>query len=91
MARDDSQEPAFAPFADDAAVRTIGGLSIENGTSTITVHGTLDLSRDRAGLVRAKALKAAVDAIVARLESGPLPDAVAEVPQATETLPNPFA
>jgi len=32
----------FEPFADDASVRSIGSLSIENGTDQIALHGSLE-------------------------------------------------
>lgn len=83
---------AFAPFADDAAVRTIGALSFENGTDRIALHGTLDLTRDKAGLEQARLLRATLDAIVTALEAGDLPDRVAEAPEAApKSVPNPFA
>ncbi|WP_292496635.1 hypothetical protein [Methylobacterium sp.] len=82
---------AFVPFADDAAVRMIGGLAIENGTDRIALHGSLDIARDKAGLDRAKALAATLAAIVAALEGAPLPDAVAETVRPAETVKNPFA
>lgn len=84
-------EPAFRPFADGATVRTIGGLSLENGRDRIAVHGSLDLTRDRAGLERARALQAAVNAIVAELEGQDLPEAVAETAKRPEAVKNPFA
>ena len=82
---------AFVPFADDAAVQTLGTLSIENGTARIGLHGSLDLTRDRAGLARARALKATVDAIVAALQAAELPEAVADDTRGAETVKNPFA
>ena len=85
------QEGGFRPFADDAAVQTFGDLSIENGTTRIAVHGSLDLTRDRDGLERAKALKALVDAIVTSLEKQDLPEMVAEETHAPKTVKNPFA
>lgn len=84
-------EPEFHPFADESAVRTIGGLAIENGTSRIALHGSLDLTRDVAGLERARALQSAITAIVDALAGRDLPQAVAEVAEATETVKNPFA
>ena len=83
--------PVFRPFADEAAVRTIGGLSLENGRDRIAVHGSLDLTRDRAGLERARALQAAVNAIVAALAQDDLPETVAGTPPNAETVKNPFA
>ncbi|MCJ2044389.1 hypothetical protein MKK58_07545 [Methylobacterium sp. J-078] len=89
--RSGKSRDAFAPFADDAAVQTIGGLSIENGTDRIALHGSLDITRDKAGLDRARALAATLAAIVAALEGEPLPDAVAEAVRPAETVKNPFA
>ncbi|NEU14784.1 hypothetical protein G3T14_22170 [Methylobacterium sp. BTF04] len=82
---------AFRPFADDATAQTIGGLTIENGTCRIALYGSLDLTRDAAGLRRALVLQAAITAIVAALAAEPLPDALSETKQAVETVKNPFA
>lgn len=82
----------FAPFADDAGVRTIGALSFENGTDRIALHGSLDLTRDKNGLAQARLLQQTLDAIVTALEGEDLPDAVAEAPdEAPKSVPNPFA
>jgi hypothetical protein len=87
----DTTPPVFRPFADAAAVRTIGGLCLENGRDRIVVHGSLDLTRDRAGLERARALRATVTAIVEALEGQSLPEAIAEATTAPEVVKNPFA
>ncbi|GEP01820.1 hypothetical protein [Methylobacterium haplocladii] len=84
-------EPEFRPFADDAAVRNFANLSFENGTTRIALHGSLDLTRDRAGLERAKALRAVLDAIVTALEAEDLPQAVAETTRPPTIVKNPFA
>lgn len=81
----------FAPFADDAAVQTIGGLSLENGRDAIAVHGSLDLTRDRAGLDRARALQAAVTAIVEALAGSDLPETATAETAKPDTVRNPFA
>ncbi len=81
----------FRPFAEDAGVQTFAGFSIENGTQRIVLHGSLDLTRDRDGLRRAKALKDLLDAVVAALEAEDLPDSVPEEPQAAVPVRNPFA
>ncbi len=83
--------PTFTPFADDASVRSVGGLSIENGRDRIALHGSLDIGLDRRGLERIRALKEAIDAIAAALEAADLPDAVAEARRPTRTVKNPFA
>ena len=38
------------PFADDSAASAIGGLTVENGRDRVALYGSLDLTRDRAGL-----------------------------------------
>ncbi len=88
---DDGQD-RFEPFADDATVRSVGALSFENGTDRIAVHGSLDLTRDKAGLAQAKRLRETLAAIVKALEAGDLPEAVADMPDAAPTaVRNPFA
>lgn len=89
---DAPEHPArFAPFADDAAVQTVGGLSIENGTDRIAIHGSLDLARDATGLARARALAETLAAIVGALEvEGPSGQA-ADATRPPMSVPNPFA
>jgi len=80
----------MTPYADDAASMTIGDLTLENGRDCVAVGGSLDLTRDKAGLAYARALKTALDAIVHALESEPaLLDKVASAKAATE-VKNPF-
>ncbi|GJD37474.1 hypothetical protein [Methylobacterium aerolatum] len=87
-----AEAPGFEPFADDAACRTIGGLSVENGTTRITLHGSLDIPRDRAGLAQARLLRETLEAIVRTLEAAPLPEEVAEAADLpSKTVKNPFA
>lgn len=82
----------FEPFADDAASRTIGGLSLENGTDRIALHGSLDITRDKAGLAQARLLRETCEAIVRALEAADLPEAVAEAEdEPPRTVKNPFA
>lgn len=82
---------AITPFGNDAEAQTIGDLTIENGTARIVLHGSLELTRDRAGLARARALKRAVDAIVRALAAEDLPQAVDDPPVPPQTMKNPFA
>ena len=84
-------DSAFTPFADDSSVKTCADLSFENGTGRIALHGSLDITRDREGLRRARDLRAVLDAIVSALEHEDLPEAVAEEPEAATKVRNPFA
>ena len=84
-------KPTFTPFADDAAVQTLGGLTIETGTARIARHGSLDVARDRESLERARALAKTLSAIVAALEGeADLPERADEVRVATTEVRNPF-
>jgi hypothetical protein len=81
----------FEPFADDSRSQSIGGLTIENGTDKVSLYGSLDLTHDKAGLERARALKAILDEAVRALEAdSSLPEAIA-APEPTVTVKNPFA
>jgi hypothetical protein len=88
----DSGHDRFEPFADDATVRSIGALSFENGKDRIAVHGSIDLTRDKAGLAQARHLRETLAEIVKALETGDLPEPVADSPDAAPTsVRNPFA
>ena len=94
MSKDPENEApgsSFVPFADDATVRQVAGFSIENGTRALALHGSLKITRDRAGLYRARALTTLLQNIVACLEADDLPTSVAEDEVAPLTVRNPFA
>ena len=76
------------PFADESDVTSIGGLEIENRTDRISIGGALDITRDKAGLKHAQALKAFVTEVLEVLESADLPDKIAI--KATTKTKNPF-
>ena len=68
---------------------SIGELTLENSKEQIALYGQLDLTRDKAGLKRARELKAALDTIVRELEAAhDLPEQV--VPEKPKTVKNPF-
>ena len=67
----------FVPYANESDALTIGNLAVENGVDHIGMHGDVVLTKDKAGLVQARALKAVLDAIVKALEAEKqLPDVV---------------
>jgi hypothetical protein len=66
-------------------------LAAENGADTVTLSGLLEITRDKAGLKRAQALKTLVDAICQELEAGDLPDHVSVAAATTQDVANPFA
>ncbi len=79
------------PFADEATALQVGDLKIENRLDRVSLYGTLDLTRDKAGLRLARELQAVLRAVVAALEgeSGALPEAV-QTAQGEDTVKNPF-
>ncbi len=81
----------FAPFKNESDAVTLGDLNIENREDHVAIFGRLAVTRDRAGLEAAKALKEVVDRIVKELETGSdLPVMVASAEPATK-VKNPFA
>ncbi len=58
----------FIPYANEADVLQIGGLTIENRLDRITIDGDIDLTLDRKGLADARALHELLGAVVGKLE-----------------------
>ena len=78
------------PFADDSAASAIGGLNVENGRDRVALYGSLDLTRDKAGLDHARRLRALLDDAVRVLEADAhLPDELPP-PGKPKQVPNPF-
>lgn len=81
----------LVPFADDSRSQSIGELTVENGTDKVSLHGSLDLTRDKAGLTRARALRAVLDDAIRMLEADrELPETIGP-PEPTVRVKNPFA
>lgn len=81
--------PGLDPFA-DAVSLTIGGLTIENGPAAVAVYGSLDITRDQAGLARARALQAVLVSVMAALERDPALPTEAPASKPRGVKPNPF-
>ena len=66
------------PYQNEAEAVEVGDLKIENRLDRVTIYGRIDLTRDKAGLENARALKQLLDDVVHTLESDPaLPEHVA--------------
>lgn len=58
----------FMAFENDTDGFSTGNLSIKNGTDTITIEGSLEITKDKEGLEAARKLKRAVDAAIDALK-----------------------
>lgn len=76
------------PFKDEASVLALDQMTIENRLDRIEIYGSLQITRDRAGLAVARELKALLDATVAALEGEDLPEQI-EL-RSIEKARNPF-
>ena len=56
------------PYANEADVLQIGGLTVENRLDRITIAGDIDLTLDQQGLAAARELHQLLGDVVARLE-----------------------
>lgn len=77
------------PYDNEEESAAIGDLTIENRLDCISLYGSLEITRDKPGLALAREIKALIDAAVAVLESGPLPDQREIAP--VKKVDNPFA
>ncbi len=77
------------PFQNESQSLGIGELTIENRIDQVELYGSLTITRDQAGLQRARELKAVVDATLAALEATPNLPAQIEL-RPTDKVDNPF-
>ena len=78
------------PFANEEEVITIEELLIENRLDLISIHGSVDITKDKQGLEYAFALKRQIDTIVESLKREDLPERIS-VENVTKEVKNPFA
>jgi len=82
--------PELKPFADDSVAIEVGDLKLENGRDRIACYGSLDLTRDKAGLALARQIQAVLASVVQALEADTaLPDAIPP-PKKRGAVKNPF-
>jgi hypothetical protein len=81
----------FTAFADASTSIGIVDLTVENGTDTVAIYGTLNITRDKAGLAAAVKLKVILDGMVAGLQAMENLPHVIDAPPKPKTLKNPFA
>ena len=79
---------SFSPYQNEADCLQLEELTIENRLDRISIFGTIDLWKDKAGLKSARELKQLLDQVVAELEKKDLPEKVEFA--ATDKVPCPF-
>jgi len=81
--------PSIQPYQNEAESLAISDMTVENRVDRVSIYGAIELTRDKAGLQKARALKEVIDAVVAVLEvEQNLPDHISVKP--TEKIKNPF-
>lgn len=80
----------FHPFANESESDQIDELNIENRLDRVAIYGSLDITKDKAGLKNAKKLSSILEQTIKALESEKdLPDHITvEIPQ---DVKNPFS
>lgn len=80
---------AFVPFAEQASLCSLGGLTIENNQDRLSLYGSLNIAEDQAGLAQAQALKALLERVISHLQAQDnLPEQLDYPPE--EEVDNPF-
>lgn len=77
------------PYKNEEETFQIDQLTIENRMDRIQFYGSVELTRDKVGLERARCLKMLLDQVVEALSSENLPETVTV--EKPETVKNPFA
>jgi hypothetical protein len=79
----------FRPFKNESDCIQIGDdLTIENRVDRVSIFGSVDITFDKEGLVKANYLKNIIYSALLELEAADLPDRVAIRP--VEMVDNPF-
>jgi hypothetical protein len=82
-------DESIRPFQNESECQLIGDLTIENRLDRVSLFGSLDITRDREGLERARQMRHILELVLAELEGADLPDRI--VLEAGDSVENPFA
>lgn len=77
------------PYANEEEVITIQELTLENRLDKVSIHGSVDITKDQQGLEYAFALKRQIDTIVEYLKKQSLPEKI-DVENVAKVVENPF-
>lgn len=84
-----SKKAKFTPFQNESDCIQIGALIVENRVDRISIFGSIDLTRDKAGLAATRGLKKVIDATLVELEKADLSEKITLA--GSESVENPFA
>ncbi len=82
---------AFLPYANEADTLGLGGLNVENRLDRVSIFGSVDLTKDQAGLQCARLLHAVLGDVVAALETEKNLPPELPPPEAPSAARDPFA
>jgi len=71
-----SKKACISPYQNESDCVQIGEMTIENRVDRVSLYGSIDLTRDKAGLAAMRELKKIIDATLAELEKSDLPDKI---------------
>ncbi len=77
------------PFSNEEEVITIQELTLENRLDKVSIHGSVDITKDKQGLEYAFALKRQIDTIVEYLKKQALPEKIS-IENVAKEVKNPF-
>ena len=79
----------IAPFENEEEVITIQELTLENRLDRVSIHGSVDITKDQVGLEYAFAFKRQIDTIVKYLKKQALPEKIG-FENVAKKVDNPF-
>ena len=79
----------ITPFENEEEVITIQELTLENRLDRVSIHGSVDITKDKQGLEYAFALKRQIDTIVEKLKREDLPEKIM-IENVAKVVKNPF-
>jgi len=88
-AEGNSMNKGFMAYENETDLFSVGGMTVENRLDRISIYGSLDITKDKAGLENALKLKRIIDASIDALKRDKnLPEHI--VVLGVDTVENPF-
>lgn len=88
MSNDTNDIEVIAAFENESETVNINELIIENRFDRVSLYGSIDITKDKIGLKKIRAIKKQIDQIANKLENEDLPDEIEVL--AAKIVQNPF-